>query len=113
TSRLLTLVVHELAPERVLGRVLVVGPTAQTHALYGRLASARKLFYMVPFEHRARRTALADFAHERAPAAVSLPDLASHVRRHIALAGSRGPARTWLLGCRELALLEVHDECAE
>ena len=77
---LMPLVLHELATERAFRRVLIVRPSPQPHVDERSLAAARYLGDVIEFEPRTRRAALAGLTHERALAAVALPDRALDVR---------------------------------
>src|SRR5205823_5937503 len=83
---------HEPRTERLLGRVLVVRPAAEADAFDRGFAAARQLSNMIEFDLRAGFTAMTGLAHERAPAAVSLPHGALDVRRDVPATRSRALA---------------------
>src|SRR5262245_29820089 len=64
---------HVLSPERLLGRVLVVRPAAQSKVLFGRLAALRDGNDVVELEPRPRSTAVSVSADECALPAVATP----------------------------------------
>ena len=99
--------------ERLLGRVLVVSPAAQSHALHGRPPAPGHRLDVVELEPGAGRAAVAGIAHERALAAVA-------PRPPAGPRPGRGAGWRWAAGGlarsggrRELALLEPGDQGVE
>src|SRR2546428_9699038 len=79
-----SLLVHEVGPERALGRELIVCSTSESQIFCRRIPSARHLLNMVVLDELTRFAALAGLADERALAAIAQPDGALHVRGNVA-----------------------------
>jgi hypothetical protein len=111
--RRLALAAHEVRPERELRSVLIVGAAAQPNSGHRGRPVTRHRLYVIEFEQPARRAAAAGFANERAPPAVALPDGASDMGRNVTGRRARLPAASRASRSRELAPLELLDQCIE
>ena len=111
---LVALALHEPRSERALGLVLIVCPTPEADVRDGGLPAARYFQDMIEFEGLARRAAAARLAHERALAAITLPDRTPDVGRDVTGVDGCAPLPgLWLGGGGELSLFELADEGVE
>jgi len=82
-TRFLPFALHEASAERAFGRVLVMGATTESDAIHARLPATRDRGDVVKFQPRTRFVAFPAIAHERAPAAIALPDRAPDCGRDV------------------------------